>query len=81
LFSWHPGDPERGSRVDRRAQRGPLEAGRRSPTLVEQPVGNLSGPGRVGWLLRVGAKLGLPRKSHAKKDPAQADVFKRELGT
>ena len=42
---------------------------------------NLSRPGVYGWLRRVGAKLKLPRKSHAKKDPAKADAFKRELDT
>jgi transposase len=40
---------------------------------------NLSRPGVYGWLRRVKAKLKLPRKSHAKKDPAKAEAFKQEL--
>ena len=30
-------------------------------------------------LRRLGGKLKVPRKSHAKKDPAKADAFKAEL--
>jgi transposase len=40
---------------------------------------SLSRPGVYGWLRRVKAKLKMPRKSHAKKDPVKAEAFKLEL--
>ena len=40
---------------------------------------NLTESGVLQLLRRIGGKLKVPRKSHAKKDPAKAAKFKREL--
>ena len=43
---------------------------------TRQPI---SESGALKVLRRLGGKLKMPRKSHAKKDPAKADAFKVEL--
>ena len=39
----------------------------------------LSNGGMQYWLGKLGASLKVPRKSHAKKDPAKAEAFKAQL--